>query len=122
MLAASKDAKVLDFDRVRGVQTTHYGFNVDLERLAKGNKELKKTLEFVRTLTGTTSFPAEAWIDSQGRVRRMKIQMSMSSQAGTSPMGMNMTITEDLYDFGVKANIHAPTGRVVDASALTGQF
>lgn len=118
MLMASKDAKVVNFDRVRGVLTTHYAFNVDLERLAKGNKDLQKSLEFVKKLTGVTSFPAEAWIDSQGRVRRIKVQMSMNG--GQVPTGMNMTITEDLYDFGVHANIHAPSGRIVDVSALSG--
>jgi hypothetical protein len=117
MLTASKDAKVVNFDRVRGVLTTHYAFNVDLERLAKGNKDLQKAYDFVKKMTGVTSFPAEAWIDSQGHVRRIKVQMSMNG--AQAPTGMNMTITEDLFDFGVNANIHAPTGRIVDATALT---
>ena len=118
MLMSSKDAKVVNFDRVRGVLTTHYAFNVDLERLAKGSKELKQAFDFLKKFTGVSSFPAEAWIDSQGRVRRIKVQMSMNG--GQAPTGLNMTVTEDLYDFGVKANIHAPTGNVVDMTALTG--
>jgi hypothetical protein len=68
-------------------------------------------------MTGSTSFPAEAWVDSQGRVRRMKVEMSMGAQVGAN---MTMTMTEDLFDFGVKANIQAPTGHVVDVSSLIG--
>ena len=117
MLMASTDSKVLNYDRVRGALTTHYAFRIDLERLAKDNKDLRKSLDAVKKITGETSFPAEAWIDSQGRVRRMKVDMSMGSQLGA---GMTMTMTEDLYDFGVNANIQAPSGHVVDISSLTG--
>ncbi len=117
MLMASTDSKVVDYDRVRGALTTHYAFRIDLERLAKDNKDLRKSLDAVRKMTGVTSFPAEAWIDSQGRVRRMKVEMSIGAQLGA---GMTMTMTEDLYDFGVKANIQAPSGHVVDISSLTG--
>jgi hypothetical protein len=117
MLMASTDSKVINYDRVRGVLTTHYAFRIDLARLAKDNKELSKSLDMVRKMTGATSFPAEAWIDSQGRIRRMKVDMSMGSQLGAN---MTMTMTEDLYDFGVRANIQAPSGPVVDISTLTG--
>ncbi len=117
MLTASADSKVVNYDRVRGVLTTHYAFQIDLERLAKDSKDMRKSLDLIKKMTGVTSFPAEAWIDSQGRVRRMKVDMSMGTHLGAN---MTMTMTEDLYDFGVKANIQAPTGRVVDVSALTG--
>src|SRR5207248_2991512 len=63
MLMASTDAHPIGFDRVRGVFTTHYTLNVDLGRLAKGSKELGKTYEMLRKLTGVQSYPAEAWID-----------------------------------------------------------
>jgi len=117
MLTASADSKVVNYDRVRGVLTTHYAFQIDLERLAKDSKDMRKSLDLIKKMTGVTSFPAEAWIDSQGRVRRMKVDISMGTQLGPN---MTMTLTEDLYNFGVKANIQAPTGRVVDVSALTG--
>ena len=117
MLMASTDSKVVNYDRVRGVLTTHYAFRIDLDRLAKDNKELRKSLDLVKKMTGSTSFPAEAWVDSQGRVRRVKVEMSMGAQVGAN---MTMTMTEDLFDFGVKANIQAPTGHIVDVSSLIG--
>jgi len=117
MLMASTDAHPIGYDRVRGVFTTHYTLNVDLGRLAKGSAALRKTFEMLRKLTGVQSFPAEAWIDKQGRVRRMKIDMSFNTPTGAFTMSM----TEDLYAFGVKVNVRPPdASQVLDASALLG--
>src|SRR5919197_3753270 len=116
MLMASSDAHVVNYDRVRGVFTTHYALKVDLKRLAKESKELRKSLENVMKLSGIESYPADAWIDDQGNVRRIKLDMSFNVPAGGA---VTMSITEDLYDFGVRPKIHPPTGaNVVDMSAL----
>jgi hypothetical protein len=119
MLAASSDAHVVDYDRVRGVLTTHYRLKVDLKRLAKQNKGLRKSLEQLMDVAGVDSYPAEAWIDDKGNVRRIKIDMSFNSPLGGA---FTMTMTEELYDFGVKATIQAPpAGETVDMSALLGR-
>ncbi len=98
--------------------TTHYTLKVDLERLAKGNKELRTAFEMLRKLTGAQSFPAEAWIDDQGRVRRIKLDMSFNGPTGGA---FTMSMTEDLYAFGVKVNVQPPdASQVLDASALLG--
>jgi hypothetical protein len=114
MLMASNGAHAQGIDRVRGVRTTHYMFRIDLERLVHDNKELKELVD----TTGMRSIPAEAWIDAQGRVRRLTAAMKMDANLGTP---VTMTITEDLFDFGVHANIIPPDDRlVVDISDLTG--
>ncbi len=118
MLMASSDAHAIGYDRVRGVFTTHYKLNVDLARLAKDNKELRKTFEAVRKMTGVTSYPAEAWIDDKGRVRRLKIDMSFNTPTGSA---FTMSMTEELYAFGVKVNVPPPAASdVVDAASLLG--
>jgi hypothetical protein len=118
MLMASSDAHAAGYDRVRGVFTTRYTLNVDLARLAKDNKELRKTYDTVRKLTGITSYPAEAWIDDQGRVRRMKIDMSFNAPTGGA---FTMSMTEELYAFGIKVDVRPPaSSEVVDASSLLG--
>ena len=100
MLTASTDAHPVGYDRVRGVLTTHYTFNVDLARLAKQNEELRNAFDTLRKLTGVSSYPAEAWIDNAGRVRRLKIDMSMGT--------FTMSMTEDLYAFGIKVDVQPP--------------
>ena len=114
MLMASNGARVTGTDTIRGVRTTRYAFQIDFNRLVHDNK----ALEQLKEVTGTSSIPAEAWIDAQGRVRRLNVQMSMGAQLGTP---MTMTMTEDLYDFGVRANIVPPPDNLVtDISKLTG--
>jgi hypothetical protein len=105
MLTASTDAHPVGYDRVRGVMTTHYRFNVDLGRLAKQNEELRKAFDTLRKLTGVSSYPAEAWIDKAGRVRRLKIDMTMGTFA--------MSMTEDLYAFGIKVDVQPPASSQV---------
>jgi hypothetical protein len=117
MLLASSGARVSGSDRVRGVQTTRYSFRVDLNRLAKENKELREALDQMIQVSGVDSFPAEAWIDGQGRIRRLKIGMTMrSSQASGT-----ITMVEEFYDFGVRATIFPPPDdQVIDLSDLIG--
>lgn len=114
MLMASSDARVTGSERIRGVQTMHYAFNIDFEKLAHDNKALKQLTD----ATGSVSAPAEAWIDAKGRVRRLAVTMSLGGQL---PTPMTMTMTEDLYDFGVRTNITRPAeDLVVDLSSLSG--
>jgi hypothetical protein len=114
MLMASSNARVTGSERIRGLQTTHYAFNIDFEKLSHDNKAFKKLQE----ATGSVSAPAEAWIDAQGRVRRLAVTMSMGGQLGT-PVTMKMI--EELYDFGVHTNVTPPSDDlVVDLSSLSG--
>ena len=114
MLMASSNARVTGSERTRGVQTTHYAFNIDFAKLAHDNKAFKQLQE----ATGSVWAPAEAWIDAKGRVRRLAVTMSMGGQLGTP---MTMTMTEELYDFGVRTNVTPPADDlVVDLSSLSG--
>jgi hypothetical protein len=114
LLMASSNARVTGSERIRGVQTTHYAFSIDYKKLAHGNKAFEK----LQQATGSISAPAEAWIDAKGRVRRLAVAMSLGGQLATP---MTLTMTEDLYDFGVRTNIMPPSDDlVVDLSSLTG--
>jgi hypothetical protein len=114
LLMASSGAHVTGAERIRGVETMHYSFNIDFEKLAHDNKQFKQLTE----ATGSISAPAEAWIDANGRVRRLTVTMSLGAQLGTP---MSMTMTEDLYDFGARVNITPPSDDlVVDLSSLSG--
>ena len=115
LLTASSGARATGHATVRGVRTTHYAFRIDLKRLLQETKGLERFAD----MTGTSSIPAEAWIDGRGRVRRLVVSMSLGARLGTP---MTMTMTEDLYDFGVEANITPPSGEmVVDYSELAGR-
>jgi hypothetical protein len=115
MLTASNGARVTGSERIRGVQTTHYSFNIDFKKLAEDNEQFKQLTQAM----GSVSAPAEAWIDAKGRVRRLSVSMSLAAPQLGAPMTMNMT--EDLYDFGVRVDITPPADDlVVDLSSLNG--
>jgi hypothetical protein len=115
MLMASSGARVTGSERIRGVQTTRYAFNIDFKKLAHDNKQFRQLTE----ATGSVSAPAEAWIDAKGRVRRLAVTMSLGGAELGTPM--TMSISEDLYDFGTQANITPPSDDlVVDLSSLVG--
>jgi hypothetical protein len=113
MLKASSQARVTGFEKVRGVRTTKYALRIDLSKLGEDagfGEQFQQALD----MTGVKSFPAEAWVDSQERIRRLKLTWSMGNQFG-------MTITEEFFDFGVRANIFPPAeSDVVDLSAMIG--
>jgi hypothetical protein len=112
MLMASSNARVTGSERIRGVRTTHYAFNIDFAKLAHDNKAFKQLQE----ATGSVSAPAEAWIDGKGRVRRLAVTMSVGGRLATP---VRMTMTEELYDFGVRTNVTPPSDDlVVDLSSL----
>ena len=114
MLMASSNARVTGSERIRGVQTTRYAFNIDYKKLARDNKIFKQLQE----ATGSISAPAEAWVDARGRVRRLVVKLSLGGQLATR---MTMTMTEELYDFGVRTNVTPPADDlVVDLSSLSG--
>jgi hypothetical protein len=118
MLMASNDAQKIGYDRVRGVFTTHYRLSVNLERLAKENKTYRKMVDMLKQTTGVTSYPAEAWIDDKGRIRRLKIDMSVNSPTGGA---FTMSMTMELYAFGIKVDVPPPPASdVLDAAALLG--
>jgi hypothetical protein len=118
MLMASSDAHALGYDRVRGVFTTHYTLKIDLARLAKSNDEYGEMVDQLKQMSGATTFPAEAWIDDNGRVRRMKVDMSLNTPTGGA---IAMSMTMDLYAFGIKVDVPPPAASdVLDMSTLLG--
>jgi hypothetical protein len=118
LLMASDHAKVTGSEVVRGARTTRYSLHIDVRELAEDAGELGESLEKMLETTGLDSIPAEAWIDEQNRIRRLKFRMSMNSPMGGS---FSMTMTEELYDFGVRANINPPADAdVLDLSSFLG--
>ena len=78
-LGADGSPTVLGTDTVAGVQTTHY-----------------------RTQVGT--YPAEAWVDSQNRVREVNVKIN----AATGNQKVEVQLTMTLSDFGTPVTVTTP--------------
>jgi hypothetical protein len=104
-------------DTVRGIETTHYRFTVDLAAAARKAKgKAAKTLRKMVKLTGVSTYPFDVWIDKQGLVR----EDFYSQPLGPEKPGI--TITEFDYDYGPKVPIEAPpSDKVFHATNYTIQ-
>jgi hypothetical protein len=107
-------------ETLNGVSTSHYRSVVDVRRLiaAEPDADIRASLRKAMELSGTTSFPVDAWIDDQGYLRRMHW-----TETGTAPDGRNTPVTteytEELSGFGSGATVSLPPAAgVVDAADL----
>lgn len=98
---------------VRGIPTTQYSATIDMAKavsqLDKGDSSAEAQLRSTFAKTGMSSMPVQAWIDSQGRLRRVQMQMSMS----VSGQPLQMTIDEELFGFGPIPAVSAPSSEEV---------
>ena len=108
MKGVSGNVQDLGTGTVRGVSVHHYRAVVDLQKaMAKMPAASRCGLEAATKQFGQVRYPVDAWIDAQGRLRRMTIAMHLPARAGI-PLGMGMRITMDMYDFGAPVSIHVP--------------
>jgi hypothetical protein len=108
--------RVEGHDILRGDETTRYGATVDLAQALKrtttpsGQVQLRHVLAQI----GTLKIPVSVWIDGPGRLRKLTMAIDLRTVAGhldisggTDP---KITVTMELYDFGVAVNVVAPAG------------
>jgi hypothetical protein len=103
---AKGDIEELGTAVIRGTSTTHYKFTIDV---AEAVKDLPAELAELKPLlegAGLGEFPAEAWIDDEGLIRR--INYAMSVPVDESGATQTMSISQDFFDFGAKVDISAP--------------
>ena len=116
----SNDVKEVGTATVRGVQTKHYTATIDFAK-AIDNAKLPKALRGkAKGLFGSAAampaVPVDVYLDSDGRLRRMTIDIDLGSFAagvsgasGASGAALpTISMTLDLYDFGTPVNVQAP--------------
>lgn len=113
--AADSMKKVGD-EQVRDTETTHYRGNLDLNKAAAdAPPEAQEAIRQAISGLGTSSIPANVWIDDQGRMRRLRLQTAGESGG---PAG---TLEFELYEFGVPADVQVPPAdQVTDLASSFG--
>jgi len=130
LLAAFGDitaaAKDLGREQVRGVETTHFRLNVDIDAMtAAADDAAKAQLDGLGASPGGGVMPVDFWIGDDGLVRRFSFTTNgpIGDTAGTNPGLESMTVVWELYDYGADVAIVAPPAdQVSDGSALTSLF
>lgn len=116
--ATEDGVEELGTEDIRGVETTHYRAEIDLENAMKragAVTDPEAFRQFVDSL-GMTTITVDAWIDDDNRVRRMSMPLPVPSMANGEA-----SMTMDYYDFGTDVDVRVPSeGEVVDFGEVLG--
>lgn len=122
--AASEDVEEVGKEEVRGVETTHYRMTIDLRKVVERapedqREQLRATIDQLIEASGIETMPTEVWIDEEGLARRIKLAYGAMELAPGQTGGMTMTM--ELFDFGVEVDIQPPPPEdVTDIRELLG--
>jgi hypothetical protein len=123
--AVSSDVEEVGHDKLRDVDTTHYHATIDLtkaldrvpgdlqQRLGVDPEHLGKSFDQLRAQVGSDELPMDVWIDANGRLRRMRMEM------GAASAGVHIDM--EMYDYGVDVAVQAPpANEVTDLLSMLG--
>jgi len=125
LLGASNDVKKIGTDTVRGTSTTHYRLTLDLSKAAaKLSSAQARTFRQALSQFGSTTVPADVWVDGQGRLRRISLQLSVTPRTGTAAgQTVHLSETIEFYDFGTSVNVTPPpASQVTDMTATVRHY
>jgi hypothetical protein len=122
--ASSGGVLRLGSDTIDGVATTHYRASLQLSRVLEhlSGDEQAMVKGAIEKLGSAGAIPVDAWVDAQGRLRRMQLAidgLGAGGAAGAAASSVSMSITIDFKSYGPGPAIVAPpASQVFDASAL----
>ncbi len=116
LAAMGDDTKKVGSETVHGAATTHYKGVISVPKAlqaAKGALAKKAVQKLIDG--GVSAIPADVFLDSQGRLRRLIEHITLTVK-GTKA---ESTTQLDLYDFGVKVNVQKPpASQIKDGTEL----
>ena len=113
-------------ETIRGVVTTHYHASLDLGKAvdqAKVPASLRDDLhKLLHTKSGST-IPADVWVDGDGLARRIQVEIDVGTTFSIAGVHTDsppkITVSMDLYDFGVPVHVEAPpAAEIIDWNDL----
>jgi hypothetical protein len=123
--AVSSGIEEVGREKVRDVDTTHYRAAIDLRKaldqmpheltdgLGLDEEALRRSFEQMQSELDVNELPTEAWIDDDGLLRRMRIEMGAA--------GVGAKVELELYDYGVAVDVVAPPAdQVTDLLSVFG--
>jgi hypothetical protein len=114
--SVSAGVKKVGSDTIRGVDTTHYAASLDLAKAINRADVPPALRDEIKNLFGRagapSAMPADVWVDDNGFARRIKLQLDLGAFMGNAPGAggklPSITVSMDLYDFGVPVHVQAP--------------
>ena len=124
LLRSAGQVTAVGSETVRGVATTRYHAVIDLSRYPSVvppsmRAAAARSAALLEHATGQHTLAADVWVDRNGLVRRLALDLSVCSSVGT----IDATLSMDLYDFGPQPAVTPPPANEVTdvTSALASQ-
>ena len=116
----SSNIREVGTEQVRGVETTHYKATLDLRKAASQQSQAaRKQLARFLDQAQVRSVPADAWVDGQGRLCKMRYAMELKPSASTGTVTVRTTM--ELFDYGTTVTVaKPPASQVLDFGDLLG--
>jgi hypothetical protein len=117
--AASGKIKKVGEEPIRGVDTTHYSAEVDLDRVADQapanlRKSFRASIQSLERGLGTHKIPVDVWVDADGLVRRLEEHLPVAGNG-------KIDFAVDFYDFGTPVSITPPpAAQTLDLGTVLG--
>jgi hypothetical protein len=117
--AASGKIEKVGAEKVRGVDTTHYRAEVDLDRVADQapaslRKAFRASIQSLERGLGTHTIPVDVWVDGDDLVRRLEEHLPVSGNG-------KIDFAIDFYDFGTPVSITPPpAAQTLDLGKVLG--
>lgn len=118
-LTGARDVRRVGTEEVRGVETTHYSFVVDLELYAEEVPEARPTIERLIEMMGASEIPGEIWVADDSTIRRQSMEQRMKLPDGSGET-VSTTVME-YYDFGAPMDVKIPPpSKTIDLRDMAG--
>ncbi|MFP5318131.1 MAG: LppX_LprAFG lipoprotein [Acidimicrobiia bacterium] len=102
---AVDDMEEVGEEPVRGEATTHYRGTVDLRKARdEVDADARPAVDQAIESLGTSTFPADVWVDDEGRLRKLAFEIARTD-SGPSSAGR---VELELYDFGTTVDVQIP--------------
>jgi hypothetical protein len=125
---ASSGVEQVGTEELRGAETTHYRAQVDLRKAVEQSLEdtpaetrdsVRKVVDQLIEQLGTREIPVDAWIDGEGRARKVVTTFDAAVRGRTAKL--HTVVTMELFDFGIDVTADPPPpDETVDLLELMG--
>ncbi|MGW2491198.1 hypothetical protein ACWCV9_28795 [Streptomyces sp. NPDC001606] len=117
VLRGTREATYLGTTEVAGTAVRHYRGTADLARAARSaGPPDRAALAAAAKGFATTEVPFDAYLDDQGRIRKLRQRFSFVNGRQKTPVAVASTTL--LYDFGSPADVRLPAGRDIYAGRI----
>ncbi|MEZ5101072.1 MAG: LppX_LprAFG lipoprotein [Thermoleophilia bacterium] len=104
------DVQAVGKEAVEGVQTTRYRGTIDFDRAIARTPEAERAavearVEAMLERASSRTVPAEVWLDEQGRVRQVQVQLTRELTDGVEP---RTQVTVTFLDYGEPVEVTVP--------------